>query len=442
MSRIFTTSRAGLAIGWLLLCLLSWWGGRAEIFSGQPARALASQAVDAPPGTSVNVPANEASVGAADEDRITAAIAEIGRLSKDGWVGGSDFAKFLRQGQKYRYAQSLPVPVLREVIERLAHDPSEGSAALAFDLAQFVLMERDPRGAFEAMNIAVSQGRVDVHYDKTFVFMVYAGKAPGEAVATWLQEYQETPPPTWMKPEQLRHIFNSFGFRDFDAALRAAEELPDPELRRTALAGLQGAMATFFPKDPAAWRSDAEARELAQKVIAAAGEGARQGLNAALSFRLRSEEPAATLTWYESLDLSPENRSWASKSLADAWAEKAPADAWTWYVAQAAPEQKSDALDRVVGQWTETETHFRDPLQPDLAACSEWLIGQGLGEASQKAMATLARAWARQSEPEAALAWARAIPSEEIRQTAEREVVAEIKKRFPAQWQQWVPESR
>lgn len=438
MARYSNFSRLEFGCAWLALCVLAWWCGRADFFSGAKAVTLTLGSDNA---AAAPVLADETSATVA-ENVITQALEEIRRLSAGEWAAGSELANFLRQGGKYRFAESLPVSVLRAVIERLAHDPAEGSAFLAFDLAHTVLLERHPRSAFEAMSAIVAKGHSNIPYDQAFVCWRYAKNEPQEALAYWVAEYQKTPRPEWLKPEQLRLMFDSYGFHNFDTALRAAEELPGSELQKAALTGLQGAMASFFPKDTTAWRVDAEARELTQKIIAAAGEEARLGLNAALSARMRSEDPAATLAWYESLALAPENCGWASKALADAWAEKAPADAWTWYVAQAAPEQKSEALERAVRKWTETEAHFRDPLEPDLAACSEWLIGQGLGEASQQAMSTLARAYAKQYEPEAALAWARAIPSEEIRQTAEREVATEIKKRFPSQWQQWLPEPR
>ena len=71
----------------------------------------------------------------------------------------------------------------------------------------------------------------------------------------------------------------------------------------------------------------------------------------------------------------------------------------------------------------------------DLTAASEWLIAQGLGTHSQAAMATLACAWGQAGEPEAALAWVKAVPDESAQSQALEVVMDEIRQRFPNDWQ-------
>jgi hypothetical protein len=102
------------------------------------------------------------------------------------------------------------------------------------------------------------------------------------------------------------------------------------------------------------------------------------------------------------------------------WAARDPRAAWMWTEENLSGPLKEQAFNDVLVGWTR-----RSPQ-----AAADWLSATGMN--SQSLVGSVARTWAEQ-DPKAALAWAKAIPDKETRQSAYIPVVSQWLVQKPAE---------
>lgn len=271
-------------------------------------------------------------------------------------------------------------------------------------------------------------------------FDLLAAHDPQAALAQWEKAKSEEPPPEWLEPRLLCAIFSAWQRSDVGQALAAAEALPDENERREAMRGVAECLPRLFEGPRETWTPEAD--HLAQRLLAGADHRHVGIVKNLAAHRISTEAPEETLAWLASAGVAPGANARLDQSLAQGWAEAVlrrrgnPAPAWDWLLEHTPASRRAAVAAEAMRYWCRSDQFHisvfpaNSKAPPDLAACSEWLISRGLGPETQQAMAVLAQAWGRQYEPEAALAWARAIPDSAQREAAESQVMGSVRKTF------------
>lgn len=354
---------------------------------------------------------------------------------------GRGFSTRLEEARLIKDLAQISTPQLQALVDALLEEGSTEAEEMAGRLLGPVLLVRDPAAVWAWIRDGAgsgSEGRIRFLSGTGGVFEAWAKRDPAAAIAAWRQEAQPLVQSGKLDGKGFWGIFKAWGESNPSAALEAAVQVTDPVMRESAAAGIAASLGKLFENEPGNWPPDADG--IINRVLAFSGEKAGKGLQGLVKGRLRFQSPLEVAAWADQLQVSPGQKGMFEKALVDPWMETDPAAAASWYLGRIPAEDnaaRSQALERSITGWTRVDDNSRVreiAAVPDLAAASDWLIAQGLGTTSQGAMTALARAWGQVREPEAAVAWARALPEEDARTQAMAAVTEEIRQRFPNDW--------
>jgi hypothetical protein len=190
---------------------------------------------------------------------------------------------------------------------------------------------------------------------------------------------------------------------------------------------------TLLPEQQAAaWRAiselaagDERREQLLGAILALpAGEVRSEALARAVDTWRRSGHETEALQWLDSATIDRAEKSKVEMQIAmSGFFDGNRESAANWLVDRAQTQkERSDRLRQMVMNWAHD-----DPV-----ACGNWLIKQGLDESASAAMSIYARNVSSQ-HPADALAWARSIQNETVRQRALAEVETRIRHYHPNQ---------
>ncbi|RYD25406.1 MAG: hypothetical protein EOP86_27365 [Verrucomicrobiaceae bacterium] len=268
---------------------------------------------------------------------------------------------------------------------------------------------------------------------EAMVLQKWASRNPAAALEYWKTAAARAEPPQWLR-EAAPQLFNQASQADPRLAVQAALSVSDEQLRRAALS--QITLHSLYSGEKSSWPADGG--QLISQLARAEPASLRRPLEYALNARLKQESPMESLAWIESLDLESGSRKIADRSLADAWKRQEPATAATWLLGRAAPGARAEVVSDIVNDWTLLSVSPDDRLnrpEPDLAACADWILSQGIGPDTQKGISRLADAWIEAGEPAAALAWAKAVPDPAQRGKTLDSISGQLRLRYPGTWQ-------
>ncbi len=420
-------SRTGLIV-LLVICVLAWITGRYQGTAGGRADTVTAPALSetSPPSLASGDP--DALVFRNEEERLRAFAGWRRRLEARFANPGTAVDDLKAAGRLFAELDLLSDADLKRFVQEALQEGGaiKEDSANAFGAILLALFaRRDPSSALD-MGIAQMEtliqpgasGRANAVAQS--VFMKLASTDPSLTWARWQQEAARQPPPGWLNErDQVDMIFRFWARNDFAAALQAATTL-DGSLRESALSRLGENLKERFQGEPSAWSPETLAR--LRDYLREAGETSNPGLIKHLvNRRLAHESGAEAADWVDSLGLPEVSRSRTDEAVAEAWARaetgKDAAAAWSWLLSRRDAGHRAETLDLAVRSWIRPDTMHGTEPPPDaaLAACSEWIISQGIGPEAAPAVSVLARAWLRAGEPDAALAWAQSIAEPAMR---------------------------
>lgn len=383
-----------------------------------------------------------------EEERLQAFARWHGQIETIASVAEYEIAGMRGMGRLFLELNALPDADLRRFVQEVLKKKADGSLLMKEFNGWLLALcaKKDPASALDlTINHLEELTRKGAAARPEAVartmFMTLASFAPEATWARWQQEAAKQPPPGWLSArDQVDAIFTFWARKDFAAALQATATL-EGSVRNSTLGRLGENLKNKFQDDPSAWPPETLA--LLRDYFREAGEKPNPGLIQHLvKRRLSQESGAEAAAWVDSLELPEASRSRTDQAVAEAWsraeASKDAAAAWSWLLSRREASQRGETLALAARTWVEPEVRpgAELPSADALAACSEWLIDQGLGPEAASAVIVLARAWLRAGEPDAALAWARSIADPTIRETAVQHITDGLKQRFPDHWQE------
>lgn len=432
--------------GLAALMILTWWTAR------EAGKFLANRSVASASGSSApaSTPSSAAGAGTPAAVPETVTPEETDALLKSTLEGFRDYQKipantFTGHWRRARLVSSLTnlsTTKLLALVDALMAEGSREAEEMAGRLLGPVLTSRDPARIWAWLRDGANADKpnyVRFLSGTGSIFSEWAKRDPQAALAAWNADAQSFVREDKVNPSTIVEIYRSWGENSPDAALSAVEKITDPADRLRFAEAAGWSLQKLFEGAPDTWPPDADT--LVNRMLTLTGDKAAAGMERILRARLVQQTPQETAAWADSLASTPKQRALIDQGLADSWMPLDPAAAADWYVDRVSTRNaglRGEALDRTIRHWTRAGDNnaARDSQSPpDLAAASQWLIAQGLNFQSQSAMATLAQAWGEAREPEAALAWARALPDPTARAEALQTVTQEIRQRFPNDWQ-------
>lgn len=433
---------------WAMLCAGAWAVGRLRgraipaVFHRQTL-AVSEQAVslkEPPPGLQA-APSSGARQGTLE---ASAAYEKL-RLPEAGPVPGAA-GKIIGEGQLMEALLAMPRPAMEKLIRLVLTNAKLLDSGALGTLVHQVLAVQHPDLAFDVIrHFNDHPGSASYGAHMSVAFDLLAVHDPQAALAQWEKAKSEEPPPEWLEPRLLGAVFSAWQRSEVGQALAAAEAVPEEDERREALRGVAECLPRLFEGPRKTWTPHAD--HLAHRLLPGADHRYIGIMKNLAATRISVEAPEETLAWLASAGVRLGSNARLDQSLAQGWAEAVlrrqenPAPAWNWLLEHTPPGDRAAVAAEAMRYWCRLDQFHisvfpeNSKMPPDLAACSEWLIARGLGPETQEAMAVLAQAWGGQYEPEAALAWARAIPDPAQREAVEARVMDELKKRFPAGWE-------
>jgi hypothetical protein len=296
-----------------------------------------------------------------------------------------------------------------EVLSALAALENAPEAGPTFMLRQLLLqrlVDLDPYAALDYVRQKNSRSSRALHRVTVQVLRRWALNDPAAALEAW----RGLKLPYLDNANALHEIFRRLGAHDFRRALTDLDTLPR-HLQADAWRGL------------AELAAQEKHRNQAVAALMALPPGGRRtrSLGVALREWAREANPTEALQWLETASLSRDERAQIEEEVGVGFFYQDHQTAADWLIARAqTPTERADRLERVISLWA---TY-------DVVAAGQWLIAQGLDDTAAPAMADYARAIAT-DHPTEAVAWARSIADENVRQRALAQVEKRIRQYYP-----------
>lgn len=205
--------------------------------------------------------------------------------------------------------------------------------------------------------------------------------------------YAEAVPSHDIRKESLRTIYNEWLKTDPEAALESAGQLDDLE--------------NFFH----GWNVPQDAREpMLDWAFKSLDGNLQDNLVSSLLGRMAQDDPQAALKYIESLPVGQAYES-AMSGLARNWANSDPEAAIEFFSKLPPGKEKRDRMENILSAYADDD--------PEAAKAFYLSLDE---RTRQEAADNLARGLVRGQNPEEALAWARSIQDESLRQDLEKEV--------------------
>ncbi|MBI4326505.1 MAG: hypothetical protein HY674_14755 [Chloroflexi bacterium] len=207
----------------------------------------------------------------------------------------------------------------------------------------------------------------------------------------------------------LRLIFSALGRQDLDRAMALADTL-NPVEKSEAVAGL------------AAFAADARHRDALLGTLSSlpSGDLRTRALAEALA-SWSQKQPTEAIQWLDASTFDRNERGSIEEQLATQWLHQDQRGTADWLLSRAdSPTRRARRLEMIVTSWGHV----------DPTACGQWLIAQGLDADAAVAMRLYANTVAA-NFPVEAVAWARSIPDEAMRQRALAELEGKLRQLYP-----------
>ena len=272
--------------------------------------------------------------------------------------------------------------------------------------------------------------------------MALAADDPEAACNLMLGELGREKPAAWAKPWFLSTAFGLAAGKDYVKAMETAMKIGPAALRAEAMTGAASGLAQFYGKTPT--QAPVGRDELLKAYLTAPGAGETEDRTSAvvsvIRARLTWEPMDRTLSWVESLGLAPSVRTTMDRAIYDLWAVKEPGPAAEWMLSRKEPSERPEVVLTAIRRWTRApraqgllfaDTFPTLPSADAVAAAADWLIARGTGPDNATAVQTLAEAYLRIGEPQAALRWAHAIAEPAVKEVALHNITRHIQRRYP-----------
>lgn len=428
------------------LMILTWWAAR-EAGKFLAARSRSSASGMTAPSSAAAGGAGKIQAASAGETATPEETEALLKTTLEAFrdyenVPSNTFNGHWRRARLVSKLAGLSTPKLLSLADALMAEGSREAEEMAGRLLGPILTPRDPARIWSWLRDGAAANKpnyVRFLSGTGSIFSEWAKRDPQAALAAWQADVQPLVREGKVSAGALGGIYQSWAETDPAAAFSALEKISNPAERQQLAQAAASSLQSLFQGEASTWPSNADT--LINRMLSLTGNQTPAGMESIMRARLARQTPQETAAWADTLSATPEQRALIDQTLADPWMSRDPASAANWYVDRVTardPALRGEALERSIRHWTKAgDQHVERYSQPppDLAAASEWLIAQGLNTQSQAAMSTLARAWVEAREPEAALAWAQALPDPTARAEALQTVTQEIRQRFPNDWQ-------